>query len=126
MWLDKVAKTESLKRYFFEEFLDMFGYNQVRIVGKDQIDNSTAYVVKANYYVKDLECTFYFSDYSVMTDLMNNPSYRLKQNNFCIDRQWAILVSSHLSKEDSREYKKEFKERVRNRLKEERDFTTHL
>ena len=121
MWIDKAEPSYSGKRYLFEEFLDAHGYNSVEIVGEKQINNTQVYVVKANYYVKDLIKQFYFNDFSVMTDIMENESYVLKDRNINIDLHWGLYIKSRLNKEESKAYVKEFKDYHKKELEREKE-----
>ena len=120
MWIDEAVKNTHNNYYFlFEEFLDANTYNNIVILGKNKVGDTDVYVVKANQYVKNIERTFYFGDFSVMTDLMDNQSYVRKNADIMNDMSWGIILHSKLSKENAREYKRQFKQYHRNKMKED-------
>ena len=95
-------------------------------MGKKEIADTEAYEVIANNYIKDQERTFYFNDYSVMTDLMDNPSYVVKENNILNDTSWAIILYSKLNGEEEKQYKKDFKQYQLNRLQKDKEYIKEM
>ena len=127
MWIEKASEaTCGNIFYLFEEFLDQYCYNHIRIMGKKEIADTESYEVIANNYIKDQERTFYFNDYSVMTDLMDNPSYVVKENNILNDTSWAIILYSKLYGEDEKQYKKDFKQYQLNRLQKDKEYIREM
>ena len=127
MWIDKAAeKTFGRNFYLFEEFLDAEAYNNIKIIGKTKVGDTEVYEVTATQYVKDVERTFYFGDFSVMTDLMDYPGYVRKNSDVVNDMKWALHLYSRLSKEDAREYKKQFKEYHKKQMQEDKDMLKTL
>lgn len=118
MWIEKAAKnTFGNIFYLFEEFLDINTFNDINIIGTKKINDTDVYVVKARQYVKNIEKTFYFGDFSVMTDLMDNSSYVRKSSSVINDMSWGIILYSKLNNNEVGEYKKQFVQYQKNKLK---------
>ena len=127
MWLEKASKkTYGNVRYIIEEFLDSYGYNEIKVDGKDKINNVDVYIVNAHQYVKNINRTFYFGDFSVMTDIMDNPSYVRKSNDIVSDMTWGLYIYSKLDKHEISEYKKQFKQYHKQMIKNDEDFMQNL
>lgn len=121
MWIEKATEKYNTPFFLFENFLDGYGFNQVKILPETkEIDGMKAYCVQANYYVKDEIHNFYFTDFSVMTDLMANQGFALKSRNLNVDTKWELYVSSGLNKEDKKEYVKQFKQYQNQKLEEDK------
>ena len=119
MWFEKAAQYG--KFLFLTDFFDQYAFNNVEILDSKEVNGQTTYHVKANYYIKDRECNFYINDFSVMTDLMENPNYVLKNSNINVDTTWGLYIESGLKKEDAEQYRKEFKEYHKAKLEEEKE-----
>ena len=119
MWFDKAAKFG--KFLFLTDFFDRYAFNKIEIVDCKDVEGLTTYTVKANYYIKDRECHFYINDFSIMTDVMENPNYAIKNSNMNVDASWGLYIESGLTKEDAKQYRKEFKEYHKARLEEENE-----
>lgn len=111
MWIDRAAENSYGLQNLFEEYLDRECFNNIRIIETKAIrGGERVYVVKATQYVKDIEKTFYFGDFSVCVDLMENPSYARKSNDILFDAGWFLILHSNLKKEDRAKYKAEARE----------------
>lgn len=119
MWIEKAIKARGSLFYLFGDFLDQYGFNEVKVIGRTISNGAPAYHVKANYFVKDLACNFYFNDFSIMQDRMCNESYALKTSDTFDDLHWAVYVAASLQKKDEKEYIKQFKKYQKNKLAEE-------
>ena len=116
MWLDKAAKFG--KYLFLTDFFDRYAFNNIKILDQQEVNGKTTYHVKANYYIKDRECDFYINDFSIMTDVMENPNYAIKNSNMNVDATWGLYIESGLNDEETKQYRKEFKEYHEALLKE--------
>ena len=119
MWIEKVAENGIDIQKLFEEFLNKETFDSIKVVGKQKIaGGEDVYVVKATQYVKDIEKTFYFGDFSVGVDMMEN-SYPRKQRDLLNDVAWTLVVASKLDEQDKKQYKAEAREYQLNKIKEE-------
>ena len=119
MWLDKAAKFG--KYLFLTDFFDRYAFNNIKILDQQEVNGKTTYHVKANYYIKDRECDFYINDFSIMTDVMENQNYVIKNSNMNVDATWGLYIECGLNEEEQKQYRKEFKEYHKARLEEERE-----
>ena len=110
MWIDKAAENSYGLHNLFEEYLDRDAFHKIKIVGKKRIGEEEVYVVKATQYIKDIEKTFYFGDFSVGVDMMENPNYVRKERDVLNDVGWYLIMSSKLGKQDGQEYKAQARE----------------
>lgn len=121
MWIEKAAENTYDVKNLFEEFLNKEVFDSIKVIGKEKIaGGEEVYVVKATQYVKNIEKTFYFNDFSVGVDLMEN-SYPRKQRDVLNDVEWTLVVASRLNKEDKKQYKAEAREYQMNQVKENLD-----
>ena len=122
MWIEKAAENSYGLVSLFNDFLNRESYHKIEIVGKQKIaGEEEVYVVKAIHYLKDIEKTFYFGDFSVGLDLMENP-YPKKQRDLLNDVSWSLILSSKLNKEDRKKYMSEAREYQINQIKENLEF----
>ncbi|MBO4569700.1 MAG: hypothetical protein J5689_00585 [Clostridia bacterium] len=120
MWLDKASERFG-KYLLLSDFFDQYAFNKVNIVDCKKIDGQDTYIVDANYYIEDKVCRFYINDFSVMTDVMENPSYVIKNNNNHIDSSLGLYICCYLNKQDRKEYSRQFKDYHNKLLEEERE-----
>ena len=100
MWIDKAAEHAYGLYSLFNEYLSREAFHRLEIVGKQKIGDEEVYVVKATQHIKNVEKTFYFGDFSVGVDLMENQGYVRKARDVVNDAGWYLTMLTCLSKED--------------------------
>ena len=126
-WIDKATKNNaSLMRYLFEDFLDGYGFNNVSVVGNYIEDGKKIYHVQAKNHVKNTVKNFYFNDFSLMTDIMDNSQYVRKIRDAVVDAGWSLYVSINLNNEEKKQYKQEFKQYQKAKQKEDMYFINEM
>ncbi len=117
MWFDKASERFG-KFLFLSDFFDQYAFNNINIVECKRIKGQDTYVVDANYYIEDRICRFYINDFSVMTDVMENRNFAIKNNNNNVDVVFGLYICCNLDEQERKEYRKQFKE-YHNKLLEE-------